>query len=394
MEFYNKNIEAIDRLSDFARDISHVTKLTEKLAIRNDRLVSSNKVLLNKYKMVSVENKELGEEMQRIKLEAESSVDASSDLRVEVASLTERLTIRDEAIAQLNADASKESAFVARLKATHSETIAQLNDDAVKQIALIVQLKDENSRLKAENARLKSDLITRDFKIGRAVEAMKFFVDIPKEKSNSTMIDVLRERVIEYGVDWELLRQLVDVPLTFITGSLITQSMLGERWENDAKSHDIDLITFNLDNVASTLFRAGYQVHTINRGGYGSGWDVYKYAKVISGSSSGISRIVSFDVIVYPMRKTELGREREYLRKMICDFDFTFAWNYFDGKAFYTLSYDSLKTKRHLGKIPESSRTNQTREKTYASRGFTYDYTLDRPTASETILPLHSSPIQ
>lgn len=382
MEFYNKNIEAIDRLSEFARDISHVTKLTEKLAIRNGRLVSSNKVLLNKYKAMSIENKELGEEMQRIKLESESSIDASSDLRIELASLTERLAIRDELIAQLNADASKQFELITQLK----EENARLKADASKQSEVIAQLK-------AENAQFKADLVTRDFKIGRAIEAMKFFVDTPKEKTK-TMFDVLRERVVEYGVDWELFRQLSNVHCTYITGSLVTQSMLGEKWENDAMSHDIDLITFNLGNVDSALRYAGYNVQTINRGGYGSGWDVYKYSKVIPGSSSEISRVVFFDVIVCPMRKTEIGREREHLRMMIRNFDFTFCWNYFDGKAFYTLSHESLKNKRHSGKIPESSRTNQAREKTYASRGFTYDYTLDRPIASETILPLHSSPIQ
>lgn len=355
-----------ERLESFASDISSVVKMSKKATRQNERLAQSNNVLITKIKAMGLESEETKKQLQHT---IDDLTDKLSDAKIQ------RVCSQDECV---------------ELKLQLEERNDEFQKSTEKVHLLQEECRDLKEQLSSRDAllqKLKTELSDRESKISRAVDMMKTVVGPSISLvANKTMIDNLKTVIRSLGCDWELFESIMSNGDSFATGSAVTCAMLGEEWISSKKSNDIDIITFNYARVSNILRKAGYQCCMTNMGRYGSKWHVYHYSKLISGGSFDI--IVPIITPITALTDCQDIDQYAIVREMVGSFDFTFAWNYFDGTTFRSLSRESLIKKVHYGDIPESSRTNATRKRLYCARGFTFSFLEPRPAPVETIYPL------
>lgn len=235
------------------------------------------------------------------------------------------------------------------LKGTEdSSLVKDLKLENQKLICVIKQLRDENAKLK------------KDLNDDTSQEASSSQIQKPLRKISLN----IEENI---GADnYKHLKNLLEIKGVFLTGSLLLQSYLGEKWDNV----DIDIIACDKTEVIEYLIRNGYSVKLFEFAKYSKLSHVYR--------ATGPEGYVPIDILV-PFENITMRRETpdecyELARYVVSNFDFEFCKMLYDGQNIHIINRYAVDNKTHIGKpiCHGNIHTSDKRILKYKNRGFSF----------------------
>jgi hypothetical protein len=179
---------------------------------------------------------------------------------------------------------------------------------------------------------------SRDIRVSKV--ASQVLNSQPSSSSIQSLKDAFNARLEELGVDHELIRGVLDNPGMFVVGDVVTQALLGKKW--DVKCIDIVNLTDKFKNELKCLFsKHGYDRSIDVLVGKGP---VGKETKWLETTMTPLP--TSRSKVEIRMFRAHVDNSHVAIEDLL---PFDFVKNYYDGIDFVVAKWKHFATKTHVG---------------------------------------------